>query len=360
MRLALGHNRCLISDEGCAIFMVEAETTIPVKTLVTGATGLVGVHTVAELVSHGMGVRVLVRSPEKLLHCLEPFNITTELVEIVEGDISNTSALASYIDGCDALVHCAGIFSNDLSDRSKLQKINVDATRNILTQAHQQKLDPIIYLSSYLALFPPDGNIMTGDDTVKSPRAMYAGTKAEAERIARTLQDQGAPVVSVYPGSIQGPNDPTYGIGSQLLEQAVKTRKMLVTEGGRGFTDVRDLAQLIRKALVKGRGAKRYMFGGYFLEHREVLQLLANLSGRDIKPINVPGSVLRGIGSTIDLLSKLTGKSYMLTREAAEVLTRSVPCDDSPAIDELELELVGCEKSFSDLLSWMKSSGKLR
>ncbi len=54
---------------------------------------------------------------------------------------------------------------------------------------------------------------------------MYYNTKAAAERIARKFQASGAPVVTVYPGSVQGPNDPTYGIGSLLLEQAIRHKK---------------------------------------------------------------------------------------------------------------------------------------
>ncbi len=331
------------------------------KVLITGATGLVGVHALAELLHSGKSARALVRSKTKLLKCLEPFALDTSKLEIVEGDISHSDLLASYIEGCDALVHCAGIFSNDLADKDKIRTLNIDGTRKLLLEAQKQKLDPMIYISSYLALFPPAGSVMNEREEVKSPKEMYAGSKAEAERFVRRMQDEDkAPIVSIYPGSIQGPDDPTYGIGSQIIEQAIRSRKMLVTEGGRGYTDVRDLAKLIDKALVPGRGPKRYMFGGYFLEHAEVLATLEKITGRKIKPINISGVILRAIGKLADALSIVTGKKYLLNSEAAQVLTRSVPTDDSLAIRELELDLVGFEKSFEDLLAWMKESGKIR
>ena len=330
------------------------------KVLVTGATGLVGVHAVVELLRSGKSVRALVRDKNKLVSCLAPFGVDASAVEIVEGDVTDSAKLPEFVKGCDALVHSAGLFSNKLADKEKINKLNIEGTRALLTEAHGQGLDPMIYLSSYLALFPPEGQIMRSSDQVKSPKEMYASSKAAAERIVRELQDKGAPIVSVYPGSIQGPHDPTYGIGSQMLASAVKTRKMLVTKGGRSFTDVRDLSQLIDKALIPGRGPKRYMFGGYFLSHDECLQILSKTTGINVDPIRIPATVLKVLGSLCDSVSRITGKSFMMTREAAEVLTMSVPTEDSVVINELGLELIGYEQSFKDLFEWMRDTGKIR
>ena len=331
------------------------------KVLLTGGTGLVGIHTLVEMLNHGKSVRALVRSEAKLKQCLTPFSVNTEQLEIVEGDITDSSHLSDYVNGCDALVHAAGIFSNDQADREKVRAGNIEGTRNFISEAHGQGLDPIIYISSYLALFPPAGTVMSEKEAVKSPKEMYASSKAESEKYIRALQEQHqAPIVSIYPGSIHGPHDPTYGIGTKLLEQGVKAGRMLVTEGGRGFTDVRDLAQLINKALEAGKGSRRYMFGGYYITHKELLGILEQTTGREVKPFYIPGAVLRLIGSVLDAIARLSGKSFVLTREAAEVLTRSVPTDDSLAINDLQLTLVGREASFKDLFEWMKDTGKIR
>ena len=89
------------------------------------------------------------------------------------------------------------------------------------------------------------------------------------------------------------------------------------------------------------------------------LRLLSEISGRDIKAQNMPAWLLRTMGTMGDIIGKLTGRQFQLTREAAEVLTRSVPLDSQQAIDELGLELVGAEKSFYDLIQWMVETGRL-
>lgn len=332
------------------------------KVLLTGGTGLVGIHTLVQLLSSGKNVRALVRSREKLEQCLQPFaGVDRSLLEVVEGDVTLAKKIPEYVEGCDALVHSAGIFSNDQADRERVRAINIKGTQNLMVEAQRQKLDPIIYISSYLALFPPAGKVMSEKEDVKSPKEMYASSKAESERFIRDLQDrENAPIVSVYPGSIQGPHDPTFGPGTKLLAQSHRAGRMLVTEGGRGFTDVRDLAQLINRALEPGRGPRRYMFGGYYISHRELLDVLEKTTGKRLKPFMLPGWLLRGMGSLLDVVGGLTGKRFMLTREAAEVLTHSVPTDDSRAIHDLDLKLIGAEQSFRDLFEWMREQGKVR
>lgn len=329
------------------------------RVLVTGATGLIGVHAVNTMLDQGRSVRVLVRDREKLAQCLQPFGKTLAEVEVVSGDILDRDSVAAAVAGCDAAVHCAGLFSNELADMQLLQQVNVTGSDNVLRAAVRSGLDPVIHVSSYLALFPPGSDMHRADDPVTEPASMYASTKAAAERLARRLQAEDAPVVIVYPGSVQGPHDPTFGIGSQLIQQAIKTRRWLVTEGGRGYTDVRDLAQLLDRALVPGLGPRRYMAGGYYLSYAAALEILRAVSGEDIRARHIPGWLLRIMGSVADQVSRYTGKSFLMTREAAEVLTRSVPSDDRPAQEELGLTQVGAQASFRDLVQWMRASNRL-
>ncbi|WP_116365900.1 SDR family NAD(P)-dependent oxidoreductase [Parahaliea mediterranea] len=329
------------------------------KVLVTGATGLVGLFSAVQCLRDGYSVRVLVRDADKFARCLAPFNVSAGHFDIALGDITEAQTLAPALAGCNALIHCAGIFSDRLQDAERLQRINVQACRDVLEAAAAQGLDPIIHVSSYLALFPPAGKVQTADDRVAQPSSMYARTKAAAEHIARNLQDAGAPLVTVYPGSVQGPHDPTFSIGSQLLADAIRSGRYLVTEGGRSFTDVRDLAHLLSNLLQPGRGARRIMCGGYYLSYDEQRALLERVSGRTIKAQRIPGPLLRLMGSAGDLASRVTGRSFALTREAAEVLTRSVPCDDRPGLADPGYPLVGVEQSFQDLVDWMREAGKL-
>lgn len=56
-------------------------------------------------------------------------------------------------------------------------------------------------------------------------------------------------------------------------------------------------------------------------------------------------------------LAQSFGRNVQLTREVADILTRSVPVDDGLARKLLATEAISEEASFRDLLLWMHSQG---
>lgn len=72
--------------------------------LVTGATGFVGRHLVAELLARGCRVRALARDVERARGMA-----WFDQVEFVAGDLqlADAAAVASWVDGIDALAHLA-------------------------------------------------------------------------------------------------------------------------------------------------------------------------------------------------------------------------------------------------------------
>jgi len=93
---------------------------------------------------------------------------------------------------------------------------NVRGVRNTLGIGHELGLDPILYISSIAAMYPPPGDRITIDDPVSHLDTTYGRSKAEGERYARELQASGAPVVTIYPSGVFGPDDPGPGAGGTL------------------------------------------------------------------------------------------------------------------------------------------------
>ena len=217
----------------------------------------------------------------------------------------------------------------------------------------------IVYVSSMLALFPPRGETMTADDPVTGPRSMYAATKASAERLARALQDA-APITIVYPAAVQGPDDPTFSVGPRLVAGALRHRTVLVTEGGLAYSDARDLAALFVAIFEEKTTKTRLIAPSFYVPHAEYHALLEKLAGRPLKAQRMPGWLLRGMGRLGDLAQRLRlAKNVQLTSEAAEVLTRSVPLEDTEARRLLGRPAIEAEQSFADLARWMVASGHL-
>lgn len=333
------------------------------RILVTGATGLIGGHLTARLLAAGHAVRALVRDPDKLARNLAPHGVDPDAVEAAKGDVLEPATLAEALTGCDAAIHCAGFYSHEPRLAERMTRTNVEGTRNVLGAAVRAGLDPVVHVSSMLAMFPSPGEVMRGDDPVTKPSAPYARSKADAERVARALQAEGAPVVTVYPASVQGPHDPTVlqgaRTGPHVLAETLRSGRVLVTEGGLAYTDVRDLAEVLVATLEPGRGPRRYPFGGPFLGHDDYHAMLCDLTGRDLRADRLPGWLLRGLGRIGDLRHRVFGTWVELDGEAAWVLTRSVPLDDEPVRRDLGIEARPIEASFEDLLRWMHGVGLL-
>jgi len=87
---------------------------------------------------------------------------------------------------------------------------------------------------------------------VKRPLGTYSRSKAESEQIARRYQEQGAPVVIVYPGGAIGPDDPYLGVSSRFLVQVAKSR--VTMRGGLPLVDIRDVVKFTPRSWSPAAG----------------------------------------------------------------------------------------------------------
>jgi dihydroflavonol-4-reductase len=231
--------------------------------LVTGGTGYVGSHSIAALASAGHRIRVLARSPERIPAALGPLGV--DGVETAMGDVTEPAAVQRALEGCDAVLHAASVFSTDARKADEINAVNVRGTDVVLGAAHRLGLDPIVYVSSEVALLPPaDGEVLTPDSPVQRPPGPYCRSKADAELVARRFQALGAPVVSVMPAAVWGPHDPHLGEGATMASNVLRNRYPVVMPGGMHVTDVRDVAAVLAAVVQPGRGPRSYLVAGHY------------------------------------------------------------------------------------------------
>src|SRR5207249_3990936 len=99
------------------------------------------------------------------------------------------------------LFHIAGAvdFRNDWE---KLQRVNVDGTKNILTAARSVGLRRVVYTSSIVAVGGsrnPDVRDETATWNLGPYRVAYVATKREAEEAALGANGAGLEIVAVNP-----------------------------------------------------------------------------------------------------------------------------------------------------------------
>ena len=215
--------------------------------------------------------------------------------------------------------------------------INAHATERILRRGAELELDPIVLVSSYSALFPPPGPVITPDSPTAHGTSAYARTKSYADRVARDLQDAGAPVVITYPASVVGPALYTPpGITEQGWQTIVRFGVApRIREAGMQMVDVRDVADVHERIMRPGRGAHRYLCGGQLLSFDEMIAAIERGSGRRIHRIPMTPTMFRAMGRLSDLLGSIVPLGSGFSYEAAQLMTAAIPTDDTTTCSEL-------------------------
>lgn len=322
------------------------------KVLVTGGTGFVGSHAVAALLRTGHRVRLLVRDPNKIRRVFAAREI--QIDDIAIGDMVDAQAVRSALTGCDAVLHAAAtLFGGD-----ETYVANMAGARNVLGIACELGIDPILFTSTVVAMFPPARERFGVDDPVRGLQTSYGRSKSEAERFARELQAGGAPLVSIYPAGVFGPDDPGPGEPNKGLRDAIRFG-WPITDGGISIVDVRDLAEIIVAALEPGCGPRRFMAGGHFSSWSELANLCDALTGRRVLRVPMPAPLLRGVGRLLDGVKKIVPFDYPITLEAAEMMTRFVPCDSRATVDQLGVRFRSTAETLEDTIRWLYEADEI-
>lgn len=330
------------------------------RVLVTGGTGFVGARIVADLVDADHEVRLLVRRPEQVPVSMAPYDVPVDrLTDVVQGDVLDTDVVAKALTDCDAVVHAAAVFSLDSRRYAEIRRTNERAAELVLGTACRAGLDPVVHLSSTVALIRyggSDPSLPLGD--IEMP---YAQSKLAGERIARRLQDEGYPVVTVYPGGVLGPHDPYRGESSERLRWQARGTFPLYPRGGTHMVDVRTVGQVVAAVMERGRGPRRYVVPGTHMTAEMLYSTLAAVQGRRRPLLTPPTPLLRAMTRSMDVVQRLLpGRMHVpIDPEGIELLCRDTRLDDEPARTALGVQPVPFEQSVRDTLAWLVESGRL-
>lgn len=327
------------------------------RIFVTGGTGFVGSHTAAELVRRGHEILLLVRKPERIGAALAPFGIGE--VDHAIGDVTEPASVEAGMEGCDAVLHAASIYSLDVRMAKQMHEVNARGAETVLAAAERLQLDPIVTVSSLVALFPPNGKVLDENSPVQDPPGAYYKSKAEAERVARHYQERGVPVVTSYPGGAFGPRDPHFGESAQTIANILKRRLPLVPRGGLSIVDVRDLAQAHAAMFESGRGARRYILSGTNMSFASIIQTVEELTGRRVPHLSLPAWSLSPAVRAAGLLQRMLPFRLPLNSEGFDAITWNPRGDDSRAQAELGFSPRDPRATFADTIKWLHEAGKI-
>jgi nucleoside-diphosphate-sugar epimerase len=121
------------------------------KILLTGAFGNLGLHTLEELLRQGHQVRCFVSRRKAHRRTARRFG---GKIELLQGDIRESSDLAQAVQDQEAIIHLAYILPPESEDHPDLARaINVDGTRYLLEAAQRLPTPPRFLFASSFDVF---------------------------------------------------------------------------------------------------------------------------------------------------------------------------------------------------------------
>lgn len=289
------------------------------RVFLTGATGFIGGRLARRLAEEGHQLRCLVRRTSD----------TRELAalgaELIIGDVTDTATVLEGLEGVDIAYHLAAIYDVGVVDPEALKRVNVEGTRTFLGAVERAGTPHAVYVSTTAALAPVRSG--EGDESTDyAPGARYPSayhrTKAKAHRLAREAQRVGLPLVIVCPAFVYGPDDD--GPGGRLIRDVVTGRMpgLVTRPGWFSYVHVDDIVEGLVLAGTNADPGSIYVLSG---EHRSVndfIAMVAKMAGRRPPFLRFPVSLARMTGSVLDVVSRVTGARFPISRESVDVASK--------------------------------------
>jgi nucleoside-diphosphate-sugar epimerase len=275
----------------------------------TGGTGFVGGHTIAEALHRGHRVRALARTPQP----------PRDGLEWIAGSLADEAALRCLAQGSDAIVHIAGV--TNAADRRGFEQGNILGTA-MLRRAIGAL--PLVHVSSLSAREPQ--------------LSTYGWSKLVGEQIARGAA---GPVTVLRPPAVYGPGDREF---LELMKTAATGFVPFPADSVAAMIYGPDLAEALvalAENLAGPATTAGHSFeiddgtGGY--TPAQVAQAVGSALGRTVRPFPVSPTLLKlaAIGDTA--VARLKGTLPRITRDRAGYMAHRDWSADSTALLSLGL-----------------------
>ena len=285
------------------------------KALVTGADGFIGSHLTELLLKEGYQVRALSQ--------YNSFNnwgwlegISHPDLEIVSGDVRDSSFCLEIARDCDLIFHLAALIAIPYSYTAPESYVdtNVKGTLNICQAARSAGVKRLI-VTSTSEVYGTAIEVPISEKHPKQPQSPYSATKIGADALALSFHNAfDLPVVVARPFNTYGPRQSARAVIPTIISQIasgmteIKVGDLRPT---RDFNFVEDTCRgFLALAAAPGiEGREINIATGTEISMGDTLRTIADIMGVDVKYVTDP-TRLRPSGSEV---MRLCGDNKVIT-----------------------------------------------
>jgi dihydroflavonol-4-reductase len=282
-------------------------------------------------------------------------------VEIAEGDLGDWEQLTEQMAGCDAVFHVAAHYSLWARDSRSIYRVNVAGTENLLAAAEAAGVGRVVHTSSVAAIgVPPAGTLGTEETqtTLEELVSDYKKSKFLAEQAALAAARRGLDVVIVNPSTPVGPYDVKPTPTGEIILRFLENRMPAYVHTGLNLIDVEDVARGHILAYERGRTGERYILGHQNLTLKEMLGLLAEITGRPAPRFAVPHFIPLALAYIDEMiLARGFGKRPRLSYYSVQMSRKAMYYDAAKAVRELGLPQSSIKGAIEKAVRWFEQNG---
>jgi dihydroflavonol-4-reductase len=323
---------------------------------ITGANGMLGASVTREAIAQGYQVKaqILPGSSTKVLDGLA--------IEIVEGNILDTTFLESAMADCQYVINIAALTTVWPRRLESLFAVNLKGVQNIAALAQKYGCQRMVQIGTANS-FNHGSKAAPGDEnqpyTGDQFKMDYMDSKYEAQcHLLQMHQTQDFPVVILNPTFMIGPFDSGPTSGRMLLE-LYKNKLPGYAGGGKNFVYSKDVAVATVNALKMGRVGQCYIVGNENLYFGEMFKKAAQVFGQPFKLKQFPGFAINLVGAINSIIARLTGKTPQLSYSMAKMASVKQFYSPAKARTELQLPITPIEEAIADCIGWYQENGYL-
>lgn len=282
---------------------VEINMTV----LVTGASGFIGRHLIADLLRRSIKVRVACRQGAVV-------RLPVDNVEVVHlsGPGTAPNDWVGAVAHCSAVIHLAAR-THVLRDRHEdparaFRLANVDYARACAEAAVVAGIQRFIYMSSVGVHGRQSGAQAIQAESAFKPHTPFACSKAEAEEtLTEVVRGSGMRLTVVRPPLVYGPGAPgNFGVLVRAIAYGLPLPLGSLTNNRRSFVAIDNLVDLIVTCLNQPGAANQTFLvsDGEDISTADLLRRLGSMMGRPARLMPLPVGLL-------EFGAKLLGKREM-------------------------------------------------
>jgi nucleoside-diphosphate-sugar epimerase len=299
------------------------------KVLITGASGFVGYHLIAQAIAAGYAVVAAVRGSSAVDH-LKGFDITYTQLNYADVEALHKNILEH---GYDYIIHASG--TTKAKTLADYNLVNAEYSRNLALASISTPVKKFVFVSSLAAIGPLTSvrGSITASQT-PTPVTSYGASKLQAEQYLKAID--GLPLLVIRPTAVYGPRE------KDIFILFTSINKGLEPYIGRfdqqlSFVYVKDLAAVIILALDSTLTHQSYNISDGQGYDRNALAdyAKAQLSKKTFK-FHIPLPIVRFLATALDALYANSKATPALNKEKlAELTAVNWVCD----IEKAKMEL---------------------